>query len=236
MKTLLRYAGLSAAVLLMPLAAQAADHLDGPRVSADPAADINDVLAWMSPDATKINLVMTVWPAAGPAAKFSDAVTYAFNTRSAAADVFPQPAGADKKLACTFDTSQQITCTLDGISVSGDASSTTGIESPEGEIKVFAGLRNDPFFFNLAGFRATAETVTGAASSLEFDENGCPALDSATSNALVTQLKTAPGGGAAEDFFASLDTLAIVVQVDKTLLTDNGPILSVWGSTERAAQ
>ena len=236
MKTIIHRAGLAAALVLTPVIVQAADHLDGPQVAAMPAADINDVMAWMSSDASKVNLVMTVWPNAGPAAKFGDNIAYTFKTRSAAATAFPQPAGSQKDLRCTFTASQVITCSLDGISVSGDASITTGIESASGEIKVFAGLRNDPFFFNLAGFRETAEIVTGAASSLTFDSDGCPELNTATSNALVTQLKTAPGGGAAEDFFADFNTLAIVVQVDKDLLTPNGPTLSVWGTTERVAR
>lgn len=42
--------------------AWAADHRDGPGVRADPAADINDVFAWMGPSANRVYLVMTVFP------------------------------------------------------------------------------------------------------------------------------------------------------------------------------
>ena len=117
--------------------------------------------------------------------------------------------------------------------VTGDASSLSGITSSNGKLRVFTGLRNDPFFFNLAGFRETARIVTGAASSLTFDAAGCPAVDSATSTALVTQLQSAPGGGPAPDSFANFNVIAIVVEVDKSILTGNGPILSVATATYR---
>ena len=47
-------AGLAAAALLVWPQARAADHADGPAASADPTADITDVLAWMSPDARQL--------------------------------------------------------------------------------------------------------------------------------------------------------------------------------------
>jgi len=108
-----------------------------------------------------------------------------------------------------------------------------GIATADGRFRVFAGLRDDPFFFNLAGFRETARTVAGAASSLRFDPAGCPALDAATAATLVNQLRTAPGGGPAVDNFARFNVLAIVVALDKSLVTQGGPIVAVWGSTNR---
>jgi hypothetical protein len=41
----------------------------------------------------------------------------------------------------------------------------------------------------------------------------------------------ATGMGAPTNFFANLNTLAIVLEVDKTMLNGGGPILSVWGAT-----
>ena len=117
--------------------------------------------------------------------------------------------------------------------VTGDASNTNGIVSDDGKFRVFAGLRNDAFFFNLAGFRETSRMVASAAASLQFDPAGCPLLDAATSAALVTQLGTAPGGGPAVNNFDKFNVLAIVIAIDKSLVTKNGPILSFWGSTNR---
>jgi hypothetical protein len=46
---------------------------------------------------------------------------------------------------------------------------------------------------------------------------------------------TEPDGAPATDEFAGANTLALVASVDKSLLVANGPILTVWGSTNRAA-
>jgi len=215
---------------------RAADHADGPRASADPAADITDVFAWMSPDATKVNLSMDLVRNATPASRFSDGVQYVFHTTSRAS--FGAASSPELDIVCVFNRAQKIRCWVGQGKhvrkhIAGDASTPSGIETRDGKLKVFAGLRDDPFFFNLAGFRETARIVAGAAASLTFDPAGCPTLDAATSAALVNQLQTAPGGGPAVDNFARFNVLAIVVSIDKSLLTKGGPILAVWGSTHR---
>ncbi|MEO8602787.1 MAG: DUF4331 family protein [bacterium] len=213
----------------------AADHRDGPGVRADPAADINDVFAWMGPDANRVYLVMTVFPFATAEARFSDSAQYVFHTASGPA--FGQVDAAEVNLICTFDASQMIACRVGDTTttVIGDASATAGLTSSDGRLRVFSGLRNDPFFFNLNGFQRTTRIVAGAASSLTFDPAGCPALDPATAQALVTQLQTEPDGSPATDEFTGANGLALVLSVDKSLLTANGPILAVWGSTNRAS-
>ncbi len=212
--------------------ASAADHIDGPQATADPAADITDAFAWMTPDAGKVILVMDLTRNADVGSQFSDGVQYVFHTTSSGA--FGQPASGDVPVICQFDAQQRVECWAgDQAYVTGDASGLAGITSSNGKLRVFTGLRNDPFFFNLAGFRETARIVTGAASSLTFDAAGCPAVDSATSTALVTQLRSAPGGGPAPDSFANFNVIAIVLEVDKSILTTNGPILSVATATYR---
>ena len=42
--------------------ASAADHIDGPQAAADPAADITDAFAWMTPDAGVIVSVARKFP------------------------------------------------------------------------------------------------------------------------------------------------------------------------------
>ncbi len=219
---------------LLVQTAQAADHADGPRASADPAADITDVFTWMSPDARTLNLVMALTRNATTASRFSDAVQYVFHTSSAAS--FGAPPSREVRIVCTFNPNQQIRCRVEGepgLRVRGDASNESGIESNDGRLRVFAGLRDDAFFFNLAGFRATSRIVAGAASGLTFDAAGCPALDAGTSAALVSQLQSAPGGGPAVDNFARFNVLAIVVSIDKSVVTQGGSIVGVWGSTNR---
>lgn len=212
--------------------AAAADHIDGPQASADPSADITDVFAWMTPDASKVILVMDLVRNADVTSRFSDGVQYVFHTTSSAS--YGGAKSAEVAVVCQFDPQQRIECWAgDEAYVTGDAGSLSGIPSANGKLRVYAGLRNDPFFFNLAGFRETCRIVTGAASGLTFDAAGCPAVDGATSTALVTQLQSAPGGGPAPDSFAGFNVIAIVAEVDKSILTKNGPIVSVAAATYR---
>jgi hypothetical protein len=219
----------AAALIALPL--QAADHTDGPAASADPAADITDLFAWTSSDGARLNLVLNVFPAASSSAKFSNTVQYVLHTTSRAS--YGAAAGGTLDIVCTFDVNQRISCWAGTEYLTGDASAAAGITSSSGKLKVFAGLRDDPFFFNLDGFKATAAAVRAAKSSLTFDAAGCPLLDANTANTLVTQLKTAPDGSAAKDHFAGLNVLSIVVSIDKSLLTKGGSLVSVWGGTYR---
>lgn len=224
------FVALSTAGLLLgaPTAGFAADHLDAPATVADPAADINDVYVWQ--DGSKTVLVMTVFPAAGAEAKFSDAVQYVFHTASG--DAYGGVNTATD-IICTFNAAQAVSCWVgaDGDYVSGDASAAAGLASASGKTKVFAGLRDDPFFFNLAGFQNVVSIIVGAATSLTFDAAGCPAIDAGTSGVLVNGLASDADGNTAADFFAPLNTLALVVEVDSSLITSGGKIVAVWGAT-----
>jgi len=234
-KTWLKVAGALAVTSLATMAI-AADHGDSPAVKADPPSDINDVYSFV--DGDKVALVMTVYPDAPVDAKFSDKVQYIFHTTSGAS--FGEAKGT-LDIVCTFDAAQMITCLVgDGAGkpvvdkVSGDAKVDAGLESANKMLTVFAGLRKDPFFFNLDGFKDAVATVTAAAPNLPKDAAGCPTVDAATSTVLVQKLKGNPMvGSAAEDHFAALNGLAIVLKVDKTLIASGGPIISIWASTNK---
>lgn len=249
MKRMTKYAALVAgtclALGLLPRFAKSADHLDAPATKADHTADINDLYSWMEgtgvdagADAGSTTpravFALTVFPAAPAGALFSDKVQYVIHTTSSATFGGTE---TNKDIICTFAGTaapQTISCWVGATDafVTGNADSATGIASADGKLKVFAGLRKDPFFFNLDGFRATVATVKGAASSLTYDA-GCPLLDDPTASALQTSLQSDGGGGGATDFFKDLNTLAIVVSVDKTLVTGGGPIVSAWASTNK---
>lgn len=199
--------------------ARTADHVDGPAVQADPAADLADIFAWTTSDADRINLVLTV-----PAAAFSDAVQYAFRIESSEAY---GEAGVTTDVICTFNALQRVECWVgDADYVTGDASSETGLLSDSGLVKVFAGPRDDPFFFNSTGFNAVRTTVRDTADALAFDGAGCPILDAETSRNLITQLSTGTN-----TFAGSI--LALVLQIDQRLINQGGDIVAVWGSTHR---
>jgi hypothetical protein len=226
--------------MLAASTALAADHLDSPAEKANLAQDITDVYTWV--DSGNVVLIMNVNPGATAATKFSNAVQYVFHTASAAA--YPQTSPKATDVICTFDTTQKISCWVGTADyVTGDASMPAGLTSTSGNVKVFAGLRDDPFFFNLGGFK-DAEADVEAATGLTADAAGCPQLNAATTMALDKDIAGSNhGAGPAVDFFApnastnpgySGNVLSIVVSVKSSLLTSGGPIMSVWASTNKA--
>ena len=208
-----------------------ADHLDAPAATADAAADITDLYSWS--DGGNLVFALNVSPLAVAGAQFSNKVQYVIHTESTAAFGM---AGTKTDIICTFDADQKISCWVgDKDYVTGAASDTAGIKSASGKVKVFAGLRDDPFFFNLEGFKDTVATVDAAEGVLQFDPAGCPAVDGATSAALVGMLgHTAKGTMPPADFFAGKNVLSIVLSIDKTLLNGGGAFMSVWASTNKA--
>ena len=227
-------------LLLTAPIALAADHLDGPAASADPTADITDVFAWTSPDGKSLNLVMDVFPAATTASKFSNTVQYVFHTSSRPG--FGKPVGGTEDIVCTFDAAQNVSCWAGSEYVNGNASGTTGIASGNGKLKVFTGLRDDPFFFNLDGFKhAVADTkATASAGKLPTpDAAGCynlgnPGTPGTIASVLVNDLTHATDGSSpAVDHFKGLNVLAIVLQVDLSIVNKGGPVVGVWASTNR---
>lgn len=203
----------------------AADHVDSPGVIEDPASDITDLYAWMSPDGTKVELAMAI-----SASAFAPGTQYVFHVTSAPAF---GDAGTETLVICTFDADQAVTCWVgDEERVTGDAHRETGIASESGRVRVFTGLREDAFYFNAAGFSATIDRVEKAAPGLSFDPAGCPTLDPATASTLAAGLATDPFGGPAEDLFIG-PVGTLVLEVDRALLTPGGPILGIWASTRR---
>jgi hypothetical protein len=214
--------------------AKSADHLDSNLAKADPAADINDLYSWV--DGNNAVFAVTVSPVATATSKFSNAVQYVIHTNSGAT-YGNTPSAAD--IICTFDAAQVAKCWAGADEyVTGNAGAAGGITSASGKFKVFAGLRADPFFFNLKGFQKAVTTVKGAAAGgLGKNAAGCFNVDAPTSAVLVGQLQGDPDGAAGapgKDFFKALNTLAIVVQIDKSLVTKGGPIVATWASTNKA--
>lgn len=228
-------AATAAAVCLVPVEARSADHRDAPATKADPAADINDVFTFV--DGNRFVMAMTVSPFAMSGAAFSNATQYVFHTSSGQA--FGKTT-SDEDIICTFASQQQASCWVGTDEyVAGDPSNAAApLASASGETMVFAGLRADPFFFNLSGFQDTEAAVEAAAPKLTFDPAGCPALDKATASALVGTLaekaSSANPSRTNPDDFAAANTLAIVVSVDKSLVTKGGELVSVWASTNKA--
>jgi hypothetical protein len=138
------------------------DHVDGPRSIGEPAADLTDLFAFTSPEnAARTVLGACVFPSAGEDAMFSNAIDYSIAVRRVivagvgAAAKF-QPAADELRFSFRFeilardDAGQPIqrgVCTLpDGRTLSLTVHDETGASTPEGDVRVFAGLRSDPFY------------------------------------------------------------------------------------------
>ncbi len=210
-----------------PRVARASDHLDTPTVIADPAADIADLFAWTSADGRRLNLVMTVI-----GKRFSDHVQYVFHVDSGSQIGETR---ASTSIACQFDAAGAIECWAgDADHVRGDASKPTGLDGQHGRFRVFAGLRDDPFFNNVKGTRealgVVAEALHGGAA---LDGAGCPALGEATAHTVFDRWRHT-GGGPAVDFLAGWKIGALVIAVDLDVVTIGGPVLGTWAGTYRS--
>ena len=138
------------------------DHVDGPRSIGDPSADLSDLFAFTSPEnAARTVLAACVFPSAGESAMFSNAIDHSIVVRRVSvagvgnAAKF-QPADDEIRFTFAFDVlnrdaagrvSQRGTCTLpDGRQLSLTVNDEKGTSTPEGDVRVFAGLRSDPFY------------------------------------------------------------------------------------------
>ena len=221
---------LSAAFTALP--AWAADHLDTPTVTADPAADIGDFYAWTSADGRRLNLVMDI-----VGKRFSDQVQYVFYIASGKRY---GEATAGTALVCQFDTVGAVACWAGRQDrslqdqVQGDASTPQGLESQRKHMRVFAGQRDDPYFNNVRGTRAAFDAAAEAvrAGTAPQEPSGYRRFDAASLKRIGT-LWQQTQGGPARNFLLGWKTSALVVSVDLELVNSGGPLLAAWARTER---
>lgn len=196
------------------------DHFSGPRAIAGPAADICDLYAFPSPERSdRLVLVLNVLPRATSDSHFSDAIVYRFRLRPitiagvGGATAFPF-AGEDQELVftCQFETPGQ--------GAAGGAPVQEGwCVAPSGEtarfrvqdeqgssrdgLRVYAGLRADPFFLDVPAI-------------MESQNTGRLAFKAVGTNTLM-----------------GLNVLSIVVETDYRpwLSSGRGPLFAVVGET-----
>lgn len=187
----------------------AADHIDAPAVtgpgSTSPANDITDIYAFQNPaDNSKMVFVLNTQgllaPAATGAAQFGSNVMYEFNIDNTGDNVedlviqclvqngkmmaFGPAAVGTPGTTSTFNTSGPVT----EVSVTSYSAGSPTITTNSNGISVFAGPRDDPFFFDLTRFK---EIIAGTQTAFRN-----------------------PG----VDAFAGTNVMSIVVEVPKTLL------------------
>lgn len=227
---LLAAAALTLALGGAPLLVTGADHLDAPALggltnmagefaphSDQGDRDINDVYVFEGSNASRTVLAMTTNPAVNvpsvnPLASFGTNVRYAINVdrngdarqdlayvwRFGAAD----GSGAQAYTVTRYAGSNARTLGS-GVRIGWGSTGGSGIGTARDGARVFAGVRSDPFFFDLTGFIGTVFGV-------------------GTDNLEVLD-------GTASDFFTPLNTNAVVIQVpDEALGATN---IGVWGTT-----
>jgi uncharacterized protein DUF4331 len=207
---LLAVAGLTMVIGGAPLLASAADHLDAPALGGlsqngafDPHSehgdrDINDVYVFDGSNASRTVLAMTTNPAINLfGGSFGTNVRYILNvdrTGDAVQDLayvvrFGPVTNGAQKYAVTRYTGKNARSLKTGTLVGSGSTAGNGIGSGKDGLKVFAGVRSDPFFFDLTGFVGT-----------------------------VFGLGTDRLGSNPTDFFEHLNTNAIVIEVPDAAL------------------
>ena len=176
------------------------DHISGPRALSDPIADITDVYAFPSPENPgRLVLVVNTLPMAQPSALFSAGLIYRFRLRTlTAGEGWAFIPGADELvLDCVFDTPEHVP---DGHQQSGHCGTPSGeqvsflVNDEQGGagrgIRVFAGVRWDPFIMD-----ARAALATIATRKLAFTDHGSIFLDGKNVLSIVLEVDAGFLGG-----------------------------------------
>ncbi len=206
-----------------PLLTSGADHLDAPSLGhisntgdvldvgkVRGPLDINDLYAFPAAASGRTVLAMTVNPAVnliGPAI-FEPGAEYAFNIDTTCG-IGDCNASANLRYTVTFGQPdgrgvQNYVVKANGKAVaSGFTNQAKGNTQSRDGVWSFAGLRSDPFFFDLLGFLGSVKSQ-GTRALLDGDQS---------------------------DFFATLNTMAIVLEVPNAAIGGGGAQIGVWATT-----
>jgi Domain of unknown function (DUF4331) len=203
----------------------AADHLDAPTVRSDGRIDINDVYVFQSganQTGSQTVLAMTIDPAAGllSPTSFRPGAVYQFNV-STNGDTIPEIAYRIKFGGVRANGTQAMSVLRAngaGNPISGAGGSSVGSGSSYQTISLagggmaWAGLRDDPFFFDLDAFKHFKATLLAGGGLADLA-------------GLVDCTRTNPGP---TDFFRGLNGMAIVLQLPDSAV--GGGTIKVWAS------
>ena len=158
--------------VLVSAAVMSADHAESPGADADPAADLADVFIFPSPETTNRTVAaITFGGRSAPRSRIDGSfycdpnVLYTLHIdRADAAGNFDSV--PEIEIYARFAKDSGGACGLQLQNVPGAGGTFSGavdgvFTSPSG-LKAFAGLRNDPFFFDAEGYAALAASFAGA--------------------------------------------------------------------------
>jgi hypothetical protein len=158
------------ALSALPSTALAADHVEAPGSIADPAADIADFYVWSRKEINDTIVVAITFAGAGSSQKgavYDDDVIYGVHIDNDA------DGEADHECFVRFGQDKdsgewgvQVTGLPGGDSVASGPVET--VFEAGGGLQVYAGLRDDPFFFDLQGYLDTLSTGTLSFTATDF--------------------------------------------------------------------
>ncbi|HXH23435.1 MAG TPA: DUF4331 family protein [Dehalococcoidia bacterium] len=197
-----------------------ADHRDSPLNVSNPTADINDVYAFRGANPNNLVLAISLNPLIAPSdnntrGRFDPRVQYQVHIDRTGDLV-------DEATVNIRMTTQADSLIIEGLGAPITAPITppnaaTPVITTTGGVSVFAGLRDDPFFFDLTGFQGFVANPQVPAAGLR------PA-----------------GAGQPADAFAGTNILAIVIEAPVTAVTGaanaNTGTIRTWVSTTRDGQ
>jgi Domain of unknown function (DUF4331) len=147
-----------AALPLLSTISRAADHADAPATKEDHAADITDVYAWHDDDKITVAVDFAGLSEAGVPADYDAEVLYTIHVDNNG------DATSDFDILVRFGQNGAGDWGVQVVDLPGIADPVVGaveqvIDAGLG-LRVFAGLRDDPFFFDLDGFKMTVADGT----------------------------------------------------------------------------
>lgn len=168
------------------------DHFSGPAVMGDPALDITDFYAFVSPERPgNLVLIMDVFPMATSQSFFSNVLTYRFRLRPVTlSGVTITPGTSEYAIDVTFTDVPEGSSVQNGKVVTSDgreASFTVGKALEKDGMRVFAGLVSDPFFMDVE-----ATLRTDFSGTLSFTNPGNNTVQFRDVLAIVVDVPIAP--------------------------------------------
>lgn len=205
----------SAALLALSMAVHAADHAEAPLATADPAADIADVFLFR--DGGKLVAAVTFSGAPAPRARVDGAsgrydrdVLYSFHIDR------DRDAAADHSIHARFgqNSAGEWGIEIENLPGAGFRYVFGPVEqvlATPGGLRFFAGLRDDPFFFDAQGFNATLASFGNPPNGQVLIQN-------------------------TRDSFANRNVTVIVFEMDLDAATAGSRDINFWGTTARVPQ
>ena len=240
-------AGIVATIGAGPLFVSGADHLDSPLVKIDARVDITDIYAWRT-GTTSTTLALNVNPLTSPAdskaARFRQASLYEFKidtNADAQADIAYRVRFSGLRHFSNGTVDQVYTVrratgaaarrtewagTVVAIGRTTRYGASPRVAPIAGGGSAFAGPRDDPFFFDLVGFRHLKSRILAGSTALGSpgDSGNCALADDDPGAELLSCFT-------GTDTFAGTNVSSIVLRLPNSKLGGTGATVGVWATT-----